>query len=85
VEMKRNRANSFCCGAGGGRMWMEETSGTRINRARVREALEEKPDTVCVICPYCMTMYEDGLKDEGAKAVQVKDIAEVLAEGLPKT
>jgi Fe-S oxidoreductase len=83
VEMPRSRANSFCCGAGGGRMWMEENSGTRINRARVRECLEQKPDTVCVICPYCTTMFEDGLKTEGAKSVRVKDIAEVLVEGLP--
>jgi Fe-S oxidoreductase len=84
VEMTRSRAGSFCCGAGGGRMWMEETTGTRINRTRVRESLEKKPDTVCVICPYCTTMFEDGLKSEGAKTVKVKDIAEVLAEGLPK-
>ena len=83
VEMPRSRANSFCCGAGGGRMRMEENSGTRINRARVRECLEQKPDTVCVICPYCTTMFEDGLKTEGAKSVRVKDIAEVLVEGLP--
>ena len=43
---------------------------------------ETKPDTVCVTCPYCMTMFEDGLKDKGADKVQVKDIAEVVAEGL---
>jgi len=82
VEMARSRNNSFCCGAGGGRMWMEERLGTRINRARVRQAMEKKPDTVCVICPYCMTMFEGGLKDEGAKDVKVKDIAEVLVEAL---
>jgi Fe-S oxidoreductase len=82
VEMDRTRNNSFCCGAGGGRMWMEESLGSRINIARVKQALEKKPDTVCVICPYCMTMFEGGLKDEGAKDVRVRDIAEVLAEGL---
>jgi Fe-S oxidoreductase len=81
-EFGRNRDNSFCCGAGGGRMWLEEQSGTRINRERVREALKAKPDTVCVSCPYCMTMFGDGLKDEGAHNVQVKDIAEVVAVGL---
>jgi Fe-S oxidoreductase len=82
LEMTRKRNNSFCCGAGGGRMWMEESLGRRINRARVQEALAREPDTVCVICPYCMTMFEDGLKDEGAKNVRVKDVAEVLAEGF---
>jgi Fe-S oxidoreductase len=82
AEMERNRENAFCCGAGGGRMWMEEFSGTRINHARVEEALATKPDTVCVSCPYCMTMFEDGLKDEKYSKVLVRDIAEVVAEGL---
>ena len=82
VEMERNRGDSFCCGAGGGRMWMEEHLGTRINLARVSEALNKHPDTVCVSCPYCMTMFEDGLKDKGAAQVRVKDIAEIVAEGL---
>jgi len=63
-------------------MWMEETSGERINLARVKEAMHEKPDTVCVSCPYCLTMFEDGLKDLGADRVKVKDIAEVVADGL---
>jgi Fe-S oxidoreductase len=83
AEMERSGSNSFCCGAGGGRMWMEENTGTRINLERVREALREKPDTVCVSCPYCMTMFEDGLKDEGAGKVRVRDIAELVADALP--
>ncbi|MFA7061526.1 MAG: heterodisulfide reductase-related iron-sulfur binding cluster [Pedobacter sp.] len=82
AEMSRNRGNAFCCGAGGGRMWMEEHTGERINIARVKEALEEKPDTICVSCPYCMTMFEDGLKDVNAEGVQVRDVAEVLAEAV---
>ena len=61
---------------------MEEHSGDRININRVEEALEQNPDTICVACPYCMTMYEDGLKDKQAWDVKVKDIAEVVAEGL---
>ena len=79
AEFGRNRKNAFCCGAGGGRMWLEEHSGTRINRERVAEALRSKSDTVCVSCPYCLTMFEDGLKDEQA-TLKVKDIAEVVAE-----
>ncbi|HWI40283.1 MAG TPA: (Fe-S)-binding protein [Verrucomicrobiae bacterium] len=82
AEMTRTRENSFCCGAGGGRMWIEERHGTRINRERVRQALVEKPDTVCVSCPYCLTMFEDGLKDEKAEVVRVKDIAEIVASSL---
>jgi len=81
-EFGRKRENGFCCGAGGGRMWMEEHSGERINIARVTEALESKPDTICVACPYCMTMFEDGVKDKGAANVRIRDIAEVVAEGL---
>ena len=82
AEFGRNRENGFCCGAGGGRMWMEELTGDRINRTRVAEALEHEPDTLCVSCPYCMTMMEDGLKDLGAEDVRVKDIAEVISEAL---
>jgi len=83
TEMERNRDNAFCCGAGGGRMWMEEKEGTLINVARVEEALEKKPDTVCVCCPYCMTMFDDGLKDKEADNVQVLDLAEIVARALP--
>ncbi|ABB32481.1 electron transfer flavoprotein-associated cytochrome b and CCG domain pair iron-sulfur cluster-binding oxidoreductase [Geobacter metallireducens GS-15] len=82
ADMERNRNNAFCCGAGGGRMWMEEHTGKRINLERVEEALRQKPDTICVSCPYCMTMFEDGLKDVKAENVRVRDVAEVLAEGL---
>jgi len=82
AEFGRNLDNSFCCGAGGGRMWLEEQSGTRINRERAQEALRAKPDTVCVSCPYCMTMFGDALKDEGSGQIMVKDIAEIVAEGL---
>ena len=80
TELPRNREDGFCCGAGGGRMWMEEFTGERINLNRAKEALEQQPDTVCVACPYCLTMLDDGLKDLQADKVQVKDIAEVLAE-----
>jgi Fe-S oxidoreductase len=85
AEMERNRNNAFCCGAGGGRMWMEEHLGTRINLTRVKEALGQGPDTICVSCPYCLTMFEDGIKDENAEKVHVKDIAEVVVECLKTT
>ena len=82
LEMARNRQNAFCCGAGGGRMWLEEHSGTRINLDRVNEALTNGPDTICVSCPYCLTMFEDGLKDTGSSKTRVKDLAEIVAAGL---
>jgi Fe-S oxidoreductase len=83
VEMGRHGSDSFCCGAGGGRMWLEENQGTRIYAERTKEALATKAPVVCVACPYCMTMFEDGLKDEKASdQVVVKDIAEIVAERL---
>jgi Fe-S oxidoreductase len=83
-EMERHHNKSFCCGAGGGRMWMEEKEGTLINVARVEEALAGQPDTICVCCPYCMTMFDDGLKDkEASDRVQVLDLAEIVARALP--
>lgn len=83
TEMERHHNNSFCCGAGGGRMWMEESLGKRINVARVEEALKEDPGTICVCCPYCMTMFEDGLKDKNADdRVQVLDVAEIVATAM---
>ncbi|MDX9754026.1 MAG: (Fe-S)-binding protein [bacterium] len=82
-EMPRNHANSFCCGAGGGRMWMEETIGGRIYLDRTREALKTGAETIAVACPYCMTMFEDGVKEEGQEQkVKVKDIAELTAAAM---
>ncbi len=83
-EMERHRDKGFCCGAGGGRMWMEEKEGSLINVARVEEALKKQPDTICVACPYCMTMFDDGLKDkEASDKVRVLDLAEIVAKALP--
>ena len=85
AEMERNRESGFCCGGGGGRMWMEEQQGKLINVARVEEALQEVPDTICVACPYCITMFEDGLKDKEAdERVRVLDLAEIVARALPE-
>jgi len=83
TEMDCHHSRAFCCGAGGGRMWMEEPIGKHINVARVEEALKKNPATICVCCPYCMTMFEDGLKDKNAEdRVQVLDLAEITARAL---
>jgi len=83
LEMKRNRDKSFCCGAGGGRMWFEETIGKRINNMRVEQALETKPDAVGVSCPFCLTMFEDGIKDKGVEqSVKTYDLIELVAWSL---
>ncbi len=83
LEMPRNEAKSFCCGAGGGRMWLEENAGKRIYLARTEEALATQPSTIAVACPYCMTMIEDGVKEVQAQdKVQVRDVAEIIAEAM---
>ncbi len=83
VEMPRRRDKGFCCGAGGARMFMEETLGKRINVERTEEALALKPDLIGTACPFCMTMMTDGVKmKEAADTVQVKDIAEIVTESL---
>jgi Fe-S oxidoreductase/nitrate reductase gamma subunit len=81
VEMPRNGTNSFCCGAGGGRMWMEEQTGQKVNIERTREALATGADVVATGCPFCYVMMDDGVKELGAdESVEVKDLAMLLAE-----
>ncbi|MCA9231078.1 MAG: (Fe-S)-binding protein [Planctomycetales bacterium] len=83
VEMQRKGAESFCCGAGGGRMWMEETLGDKkINIERSEEAIETGAQQIAVACPFCKTMMSDGVKEKGREDIQVQDIAVLLAEKL---
>jgi Fe-S oxidoreductase len=83
TEMARTRARSFCCGAGGAQMWKEEEKGrTRVNAARVREAMETGAETLAVGCPFCMIMLTDAARDAGDR-IQVRDVVEILAERLP--
>ncbi len=80
-EMKRNKKNGFCCGAGGAQMFKEAEPGNReVNVARTEEALELSPDIIAVSCPFCKTMMSDGVKHfEKEESVQVMDIAELVA------
>lgn len=81
VEPKRTKDRGLCCGAGGGRMFMEERTGKRINVERVDELLATGADTIAVACPFCMTMMHDGVRARDAN-VEVLDIAEVVAARL---
>jgi Fe-S oxidoreductase len=82
IEMPRNSAKSFCCGAGGAQMWKEEENGTaRVNATRFAEAKATGTDTVAVGCPFCMAMMTDASKADGG-AIQVKDVAEIVVERM---
>jgi Fe-S oxidoreductase len=80
-EMPRNREKTFCCGAGGGRMWMEEDPKKRVCSVRAKEALDTGAKTVAVGCPFCLTMMTDGVASRTDSA-RVLDVAEILAERL---
>ena len=83
VEMPRSGKRTFCCGAGGARMWMEERRGTPINEERVREAASTGADTLAVACPFCTVMLDDGVRNTGVK-MQVIDLASLLAEAVER-
>lgn len=83
VEMPRNRSNSMCCGAGGGLMWTEETTGSRVNVARVEQALDTNPSVIASACAYCLTMMGDGTKAKDVEEdVGTKDIVEILEASI---
>ena len=83
AEMPRSKDRGLCCGAGGGRMWMEEKEGKRINIERTEEALSTKAGAIGTACPFCMTMMTDGVKaKEANERVQVKDVAELLWQAV---
>jgi Fe-S oxidoreductase len=83
LEARRNKNKSFCCGAGGGLMWMEEDAEHRVNERRVGQLLEQSPEVIGVNCPYCLTMMEDGIGSAGkGDSVRVMDLAEILAGRL---
>jgi Fe-S oxidoreductase len=86
-EMANSGKQTFCCGAGGGRMWMEETRGSRINAARTLQVLDTGAETVATACPFCMVMLRDGLNDAGRgmgseDQVTAQDISELLAAAI---
>ena len=81
VEMRRSGKNTFCCGAGGAHMWMEER-GTPINDARVQEAADTGAETLAVACPFCTVMLDDGVRAAG-KQLRVVDVSTLLVEALP--
>ena len=85
-EMKRSRADSLCCGAGGGWMWMDEKIGKRINIERLEDALATSCEGVATACPFCVTMFNDAIKDKALENdFQIWDIAELIADSISET
>jgi Fe-S oxidoreductase len=83
IELPRNKEHGFCCGAGGGRMWMEEKIGTRVNHNRTDEVLASGADTVATACPFCTIMLRDGVQDRNAgDRVQVLNVSELVAKSM---
>jgi Fe-S oxidoreductase len=78
--MARSGKKTFCCGAGGAHMWMEE-KGTQINAERAREAVETGAETLAVACPFCTVMLDDGVREAGS-SMRVADVATLLAESI---
>jgi Fe-S oxidoreductase len=87
-ELPRSGRQGFCCGAGGGRFWLEERLGTRVNRSRADEAaqtLGPEGGVVATACPFCLTMMKDGIADAGREeSIRVLDVAEIVAAGLER-
>jgi Fe-S oxidoreductase len=84
VEMARTRNKAFCCGGGGGHMWIEEQSGTtKINQMRLDDALETGAEQVVTACPYCLQMFEEGIEHKGVKgALKVQDLVEIVEAAM---
>ncbi|MEA2698111.1 MAG: hypothetical protein QOI66_2382, partial [Myxococcales bacterium] len=85
IELPRNKQHGFCCGAGGGRMWMEEKIGTRVNHNRVDEVIASGADTVATACPFCTIMLHDGVQDrDAAEKVTVINVSELVAKTMKR-
>jgi Fe-S oxidoreductase len=83
MEMERHSAEGFCCGAGGGMMWLEERAGKRVNVERTEEALRVQPDVVGTACPFCLSMFEDGIRAKDAvDRIHALDLAELVLRAM---
>jgi Fe-S oxidoreductase len=86
-EMERSKDTGFCCGGGGGLMWIEEQPGTtKINQVRLEDALKTEADTVVTACPYCLQMFEDSIDHKGVKdSLKARDLVELVEEAMKQS
>jgi Fe-S oxidoreductase/nitrate reductase gamma subunit len=83
LELPRHGVNSFCCGGGGGQMWLETDPNTRINHRRLAEVVQAKAEVVATACPYCLLMFDDAIRSKGlGEQLQVMDISEILEKQI---
>src|SRR5690606_35248037 len=82
VEMKNSKDIGRCCGAGGGRMWMEETEGRRVNQMRLEDAKSTKADTVASACPFCKIMLTDAINETKSEGIDSHDVVEILYDSV---
>jgi Fe-S oxidoreductase len=80
--MKKAKNHSFCCGAGGGGMWKEESKGERINYIRIKQARESGAEILVSTCPYCSSMFKDGIAETNTENLQTRDLAELLLDNI---
>jgi Fe-S oxidoreductase len=81
AEMPRHGRQTACCGAGGGRMWFDDSAEQRVGRSRIAEALDTGAQTLAVACPFCLIMTSDGIAARGDR-MEVRDLAEILVESI---
>ena len=85
TEMRRSKSNALCCGAGGGRMWIEEHNGRRMNQNRMQDALDTGAPVLAAACPFCTSMFEDGIKGKDAEdKIKLMDISELVALSMKR-
>jgi Fe-S oxidoreductase len=83
MEFERHGEQGFCCGAGGGMMWTEERTGKRVNVARTEEALRVRPDVIGTACPFCLSMFEDGIRaTDATEKARALDVAELVVRAM---
>ena len=85
--MERSRSKSFCCGGGGGLMWIEEQPGTtKINQMRLEDVLRTGVETVVTACPYCLQMFEESIEHKGIQnKLKAKDLVEIVEEAMKQS
>jgi Fe-S oxidoreductase len=82
LDVEHSRTETFCCGAGGGHMWMRELPGKKLSEVRIQELMMNKPETIVTSCPYCLIMFEDAIKCLGIEETRCMDIVELMTDAI---